>query len=107
MLSLLIGSLLAILSIVIPAAILLGVTFPVSRRWRLRWRRWARITGYYLTIMGWLYFFVILRQEFSVLAPEDAGTLKAAGFFIVIGWLLLRFAAGLFPFGRHFFKWQK
>jgi hypothetical protein len=39
---------------------------------------------------------------------QDLGYLfRASGFFIVPGWLLLRFADGLFPFGRPVFQWQR
>lgn len=70
--------------------------------WNLRPGLWGvldalRITaaflGYFLCGIGWLIFVCNL-------AGGNAEMYRLAGWFIVPGWLLLRFASGLFPFGR-------
>jgi hypothetical protein len=61
--------------------------------------------GYSLSFVGWLLFFItLLVGASSRLTSDDAQSFRYMGYFIVPGWLMLRFAAGLFPFGRHLFR---
>ncbi len=69
----------------------------------------ACATGYFLSFLGWFAFAlqVCILAAGAVnpgQAPFVAERLRAIGIVLVLGWLLLRFAAGLFPFGRHFFR---
>lgn len=72
-------------------------------------------SGYCLTIGGWFIFaYSILAM---VVGPSDreratfsdhlVHVFRVSGWWIVPGWLSLRFAAGLFPFSRRLFRWQK
>jgi hypothetical protein len=79
----------------------------------------AHGVGYFLCIGGWLFFscLVIFVSDF-IINPDSGRSLKeihsfygdrrvafsAVGYFLVSGWLLLRFAVGLFPFSRRVFK---
>ena len=69
----------------------------------------APYVAYPLVTIGW--FFFLLGVFFLLAAPQhaqtDAQVFRYGGYLVVPGWLLLRFAAGLFPFGRRFFKWQQ
>jgi hypothetical protein len=74
----------------------------------------ALFVGYLLAGVGWLGFFTALLISVYVylddgilLSARSAGFFQVLGNMIVGGWLLLRFAASLFPFGRHLFRWQK
>jgi hypothetical protein len=71
-------------------------------------RHFARTLGYLLAFIGWVLF------SLGVFCLADAGPshwieepFRWGSYWIVPGWLLLRFAGGLFPFGRHCFQWQK
>jgi hypothetical protein len=50
--------------------------------------------------IGWYLFFVCVVNIRDI-HPQD-GSFQACGYWIVPGWLLLRFADGLFPFSRRF-----
>jgi hypothetical protein len=59
--------------------------------------------GYFLSFIGWFCFLLqVLLLGNGV--PNVGERLYDIGCVIVAGWVLLRFAAGLFPFGRHFFR---
>lgn len=68
-------------------------------------RALARFAGYGLASFGW-FAFVICVLQLSHL-PAGSRAFRVCGDFIVPGWLLLRFGAGLFPFGHRFFAWQR
>ena len=65
----------------------------------------ARVAGYLLSFIGWVLF------ALGVFCLADAGPspwieepFRWGGYWIVPGWLLLRFGAGLFPFGKQVFN---
>ncbi len=65
----------------------------------------AAVIGYPLASIGWLGFSIGLAAALPTrLDPFDAHFLRVCGDAIVPGWLLLRFAAGLFPFGLRLFR---
>jgi hypothetical protein len=94
----LIGLVLAVLSIVVPAAILFETFLKASQRF-------ARNIGYLLASIGWVWFslgifcLAVAGPSYWIDLPFRWGS-----WWIVPGWLLLRFAAGLFPFSRRIFK---
>ena len=67
-------------------------------------RQSAGGVGYFLSFCGWIgfwfnvYCFIFSEQE------GVAEALAACGQWIVPGWLLLRFSAGLFPFSARLFS---
>ena len=76
-------------------------------------RGFAYLCGVTLYFIGWLLF--TCQVTGILLGSPDPRYLYHAGhslrdlgmFAIVPGWLLLRSAAGLFPFSKRFFKWQQ
>ena len=99
-----------------------------ERQYTVAWQWAARLGGYPLVTTGWLVFAIgllgpllqaaafrafgwhihpntFLSQKFNLHSPLDH--LQTCTFLIVPGWLLLRFAAGLFPFSGRLFRWQK
>lgn len=68
------------------------------------------VTGYILAVYGWAFFVILV---ICTVINFDSGDwnitsiltflYKLDSIFIVPGWLLLRFAAGLFPFSRRVF----
>ncbi len=66
----------------------------------------ARTAGYLFGIVGGFFFFLgigFLTGESSK-AQTSAWLLQLSGSLFTISWLLLRFAAGLFPFGWRLFR---
>ncbi|MES2459010.1 MAG: hypothetical protein V4671_00395 [Armatimonadota bacterium] len=66
------------------------------------WRRSAAIAGYSLAVIAWANYIVAL-----LVMPRTKVIFQVATGFIVLSWFLLRFAAGLFPFGRPMFRCQR
>ena len=64
----------------------------------------ARGVGNFFACAGWIFFFFGVCQ-ISQGPNNDAAhaLLVGSGFLLVPTWFLLRFGAGLFPFGRRFF----
>jgi hypothetical protein len=65
----------------------------------------VRGVGYVLVCIGWILFalgVVFLFKIGNVRCIEEP--FRWASYWIVPGWLLLRFADGLFPFSKKFFK---
>ena len=70
--------------------------------------------GYCLIISGWFIFaYCILGMlvgpsdhERATFSDQLAHIFRICGWWIVPGWLLLRFAAGLFPFSKRLFRWK-
>jgi hypothetical protein len=60
------------------------------------------LVGYILSGLGWIFFAFSL----AVAPPAARRFYHDLMYLIVPGWLLLRLAAGLFPFGRRWFPWQ-
>jgi hypothetical protein len=70
----------------------------------------ALFFGYVLACTGWLIFFVclfLIGMGFQELNHDAGDFFGFVGVLVTSGWLLLRFAGGLFPFSRRFFQWQK
>jgi uncharacterized membrane protein YccF (DUF307 family) len=68
----------------------------------------ALVCGYTLAGPGWLTFVMFLMvMGFGHLDHGDADFFQIIGIPVTAGWLLLRLSAGLFPFSRRFFQWQK
>jgi hypothetical protein len=68
------------------------------------------VTGYILAIYGWAFFVILVICSVINSDPGDwditfilTFLFKLDSILLVPGWLLLRFAAGLFPFSRHLF----
>ncbi len=93
-----------------------GVNRP---QWFLILQCFAQVLGYCLCIGGWLLFsYIVTCINDPIINPDPSQSLKEmdsyyrdcgvafsmVGCLLVPGWLLLRFAAGLFPFGRRVFK---
>lgn len=62
----------------------------------------ALFLGYFLYSVGWVLF---VTGICSLTRHQDF--FQFCGCWIVPGWLLLRFSAGLFPFGRRLFRWMR
>jgi hypothetical protein len=88
--------LLAVLGLWIPAAILFA---PARSGLRLL----ARLLGYLLAGFGWFLFAVAVIGMLTN-DPPGAAFFRLIGFWVVPGWLLLRLAAGLFPFSLRLFR---
>lgn len=61
-----------------------------------------RLVGYTLAVLGGVY--SIAAIALSDIQGGNGIVFKVASAFFVVSWLLLRLAAGLFPFGRQIFK---
>jgi hypothetical protein len=63
----------------------------------------ALFVGYVMSGFGWLLFFDRILFA-GLLTPGDGHFFRLIGQYVVVGWLMLRFAAGLFPFSRRLLK---
>lgn len=66
----------------------------------LRWT--ALVLGYTLSFFGWFLLWMGVAMDGA--SQGRTACFDDAGFFIVPGWLLLRFAACLFPFSKRLSK---
>jgi hypothetical protein len=67
----------------------------------------ARPMGYLFYTLGWLGFIWSVLLLKLMPEPEEGGDVPGfiiCGCFIVVGWLLIRFGDGLFPFSKRVFK---
>ncbi|MES2461494.1 MAG: hypothetical protein V4671_13000 [Armatimonadota bacterium] len=60
----------------------------------------AWMIGWVISLIGWLFFALVLYGVAEGMPGDPGRGLLFCAYWIVPGWLLLRFAAGLFPFGR-------
>ena len=72
-------------------------------------RCFASAVGFFVSFIGWSWFairvlFVGVNALDGRLDPGAGPPLHDIGYFLVAGWLLLRFANGLFPFGKRAFQ---
>jgi hypothetical protein len=58
--------------------------------------------GYHVAATGWFFFFVAVYY-LAFFGNGGKEAFFVSGCLIVPGWLMLRFAAGLFPFSKRFF----
>ena len=77
--------------------------YEVGRRRKKRLRGQAYVVGSVASSIGWVVFALgLLFSTFGL--PYLPLLFKLTGVLIVVGWLLTRFASGLFPFSRRVFK---
>ncbi len=68
-------------------------------------RLMAFFVGHLLSGIGWLLFgCIFFMGSMAGFRLPDGEIFHFVGFLIVPGWLLLRFAAGLWPFGRRLLR---
>jgi hypothetical protein len=69
-------------------------------------RVFAWMVGYFIAFIGWFQFCLDLTALLEGMSHTYSSLFRDASWYIVSGWLLIRFAAGLFPFGKRLIKYD-